>query len=410
MDDFRPGDIKIEQCLLKSKDGKREYDIRLQARHIDIYESLTQPFFYGEIILADGIGLLRGFPIIGEETLQFTFSTPSLKSKELDLRVYNICDIADTDNKKLKIYTLKVCSPELLTNATKLISKRYKGNISDTVKKIVKDHLGSNKKVTVEKTKGIDDHLLSQVTPLQAIDKYRHRAVSAQYLSSSYVFYEDATGYNFVTLEKLIKEGKKKVADKVYFYDDNLDIEQAQVRFRDIIDMKELVDQNSLNKLQAGALKNVVKKYDLMTGEVKEVTFDSAQGDSLFQPTADKLKNNSSKFKQEYGKTTSKNFLVPFTSATNEEDHIGEKVGTLHAFVEKIAQNIVLILIYGDSTVKLGDIIACNYTTSNALSKDKEVKTVSYNYLISKIRHQITISDRPIYLQSLELLNSSYDY
>jgi hypothetical protein len=408
MNDYRPGDITIDECLMKSEDGKREYDIRLQARQFDLFESLTQPTIYGEIVVADGIGLLRGFPIIGEETLTLKFKTPSLKAVELDLRIYAIEDIVQTDNNKLTIYTLKVCSPEVLKNATKLVSKRFKGQISATIKKLIQEDLGSKKSVEVETTKGIDDHLVSQLTPMQAIDKFRLRAVSPQNASSSYCFYEDRDGYHFVTLEGMIRKGKKTVADRVYFADDNINIEEAQVRFRDILDYQQVVDQNSIDKLQAGALKNTVKKFDLFTGNIKEVEFESKQYEGVFQDTADVGKNNTSKFKSQYGKTTSKSFLVPYTS--EKDDFIGEKVGVLHSFVEKIAQNIMLILIYGDSSLKLGNIIACNFTTSNALTSEKEVKTVSFNYLVSAIRHQITISDRPVYLQSLELMNSSYDY
>lgn len=409
MNEYRPGDVTIEECLMKSKDGRREYDLRLQARHIDIYESITSPVFYGEIIVADGIGLLRGFPIIGEESLTLKFKTPGLKEKEFELKVYAVEDIMQSPNNRLTLYTLKLCSPEMLTNATKLISKRYKGQISDTIKKIVKDELKSSKKVTAEATKGIDDHLISQLTPLQTIDKFRLRAVSPKYESSSFVFYEAKDGFHFKTLEGLIKEGKKKIADKVFFHDDNLNVEEEQVRFRDILDYEQVVDQNSLGKLQAGALKNVVKKFDILTGEIKDVEYKDQQYEGVFEKTADISKSNTSKFKKEYGETTSQQFLVPFSSE-NDEDYIGEKVGKLHGFVEKIAQNIMLILIFGDSEMNLGDVIACNFASSNALSKDKEVKTASFNYLVSKIRHQLTITDRPTYLQSLEVLNSSYDY
>ncbi len=409
MKDFRPGDVKISECLLLSKDGKREYDIRLQARHFDIYESLTEPLIFAEVIIADGIGLRRGFPLIGEETLKLSFNTPTMTEIELELSVYEVADIMQTDNNKTELYTLKLCSPELLTNASRLISKRYEGQISEIIKRIVQQDLASSKEVQVESTSGIDNHLVSQLAPLQVIDKFRHRAVSPQNKSSSYCFYEDRNGFHFVTLEGLIRVGKRTIADKVFFADDNIDIEIEQVRFRDILDWDQLVDQNSVEKVQAGALKNVVTKFDLLTGETNDITYTNEQYQDIFETTGDISKNSTARFKNQYGESPAQTFLVPFSS-DNNDDFIGEKVGILHGFVEKIAQNMMHILIHGDSSIEVGSIIACNFSSTNALSKEKEVKVVSLNYLVSAVRHQITISDRPVYLQSLELMNSSYDY
>lgn len=409
MKDFKPGNVLIDECSLTSKDGQRSYDIRRQARHIDIYESILQPMIYGEIIVADSIGLLRGFPILGEETLHIKFRTPTLTVIDLKLSVYSISNIEPSDNNKLNMYTLKLCSPELLTNATQLMNKRYKNQISTTIRNIVSTELKSKKTIQVEATRGIDDHLISHLTPMETIDKFRHRAVSPTNASSSYLFFENPQGYHFKTLEGLIRAGKTKVADKVFFHDDNLDIKVSQIRFRDILDYKEIVDQDSIEKLHSGSFLNVVNKFDILTGNLKKVIYKNELFENVFVNTADTPKNNTAAFKNEHGKTPARQFLVPFSSE-HDEDYIGEKVGILHAFVEKVVQNIMIMLIYGDSSITIGDVITCSFSLVNGLTGTAGSKQVTNNYLVSMVRHQITLFDRPVYLQSLQLLNSSLAY
>jgi hypothetical protein len=406
--DYRPGDIEIQYCVLTNTNGK-SLDLKGQVRIIDVYEDVTAPTIYGEILIADSIGLLRGFPIIGEEKLRLEFKTPGRDACKYKLNVFGVEDIEISDDSKTTTYILKLCSDELLANATKMINKRFNTSISETIQQILTEDLGTSKKIDVEQTRGIDNHLISNITPLEAIDKLRLRSVSIKNTSSSYVFYEDRDGFHFKTLEGMIRDGRNKVGDRVFYFDENLDIEESQVRFRDVLNFKQVQTVDAVKQLQAGTLKNVIQKFDLLTGNLVSVDYEDAQFKDIFAATASKSKDNTAAFKQKHGKTTSVNKFVPFTTDHNE-DFISEKTGILHAFVEKIMQNMSLMYIYGDSSLKLGHIIAVNLTTGNALSQDRKTKAVTKNFMVSCIRHIIRVTDRPSYSQSVELINNANDY
>lgn len=417
--DFHPGDVNLDELILTSADGYNVVDIRGQARHIDIYEGVNDSFLYGEIIIADGIDLKNTFPIIGEERVLITFNTPTFKPITMDLRVYAVENIQRTDNNRLTIYTLKVASVEYLTNASKRITKRYKGQISDFIKQIVTDDLGSSKKFDdVEATQGIDDFLIASANPLAAIDTFRLRSFSPEFKSSSYCFYEDREGYHFKTLEKMIKDKKAEATQtgaatniRSFYYDDNIDRTITQVRFRDVLGFNQLNDQNTIDRIEAGAFNNLVHNFDMFTGEMTEIKYESQINKDIFQQTATKERFGTDPFVEKYGKEPAQTFLVPFSSE-RENDNVGEKMGHLHSFIEQVAQNLAHMLIYGDSSLMIGDMIAVNYT--NPVDKDskseEDQEIITRNFLVSHIRHQITVSTRPVYLQSLEMMNSSYDY
>lgn len=405
--DFRPGDVTIEQCEMVSIDGKRRFDLLPQLRNIDLYESLFRPIMYGELIIQDGINLLKGFPILGEEIITLKFNTPTFKSVDTKLCVYNVGEVEVADGNRSQMYTLRVCSPELLTNATTRISKRFNNQIDATVKTLISDNLKTQKNITTEQTRGIDDHLVTNLTPLQVIDKLRHRAVSAKNASSSFVFYENVDGFHFVTLEQLIANGRGKVADKAFFYDDSVLQKVEQVQFRNIIAMEQPQQQNTVDKIQAGGMNNVVRKFDIITGTVNDIKFKSTEYEDIFKKTGDTPRQSTSSFTKQYGEKPAKQFFVPYDSTA--ETFVPEKVGILHGFVEKITQNIVNIHIWGDSTITIGNLINCSFTAASGMTGDTTKRTVSNNYLVSKVRHMILNSGRPVYSQSLECIGNSYD-
>ncbi len=104
MNDIIPGDVLLEKVDMISSDGKRTVTIKPQAKLISLYESIMSPVLYAEIMMADAVDLLRGFPIIGEEKVELEFSTPTLKTINVKLNVYAICP-STSENASLAILT-----------------------------------------------------------------------------------------------------------------------------------------------------------------------------------------------------------------------------------------------------------------------------------------------------------------
>lgn len=407
MKDIIPGDIIIEKINLISSDGARVVTIAPQAKFISLYESVMSPTLYGEILMVDSVDLHRGFPIIGEEKVELEFYTPTLKPITVKMNVFAVENLNVSSDGKKKTYTLRLCSEEVLTNAKLLINRRLVKENYNNIQDILKSDLQTKKDIRLSVSKGVDEQLITNLTPFEAIDKLRLRSVSMKYLSSSYVFFEDRWGYRFVTLEEMIDNNRTRTTQKHFVYDaSNIVTDVRKCTARHIIGWKPLKQNNTVDKIQSGSLNTKVQGVCMTTGDIIE----NISGNEDFVTTGKNPSAGSSAFNQQYGQTTSRTFLVPY-GTTDTDKFIAEKIGPLHSFVDKVTQNLVHTHIYGDSDIYIGDLVGATVVTGSGLTEGGSFEKASEtNYLVTKIRHMIINGDRPQYTQSLELLNNSYDY
>jgi hypothetical protein len=322
------------------------------------------------------------------------------------MNVFAVENIVVSEDQKMKTYRLRLCSEEVLTNAQMLINRKLTKENYNNVKDILTSDLQTKKDIRLSVTKGVDEQLITNITPFEAIDKLRLRSVSMTYPSSSYVFFEDRWGYRFCTLEEMIANNKGRTTQKQFVYDaSNIITDVRKCTARHIISWKKLKSQNAVDKIQSGSLNTKVQRIDFITGDVKEFITGNEQFASTGSPSA-----GTSLFNKQYGQSTSRTFLVPYNSAGNEL-FIAEKIGPLHSFVDKVTQNIVHAQIYGDSEIYIGDLLGTTVLTGSGLTEGGSFEQYAEaNYLVAKIRHMIINGDRPQYTQSFELINNSYDY
>jgi hypothetical protein len=102
-------------------------------------------------------------------------------------------------------YSVSFMSKEALVDMNKKVSKTYKGKISDTVKEILTSDEGleTTKPVNVEETTNATKHTSNFWSPLKNINYLANQAVNAK-LSPSFVFFENANGLNFISLNSMI--------------------------------------------------------------------------------------------------------------------------------------------------------------------------------------------------------------
>lgn len=414
--DFRPGDVNIKGIYLINEDYTRQYDLLQHVTSIDIHESIMCPVIFAEIAIQDTIGVMQNFPIIGEEYVRVTFSTPSSKQDaDYILRVNRVKDKKVQPNNKMVTYVLQCVSPELITNAVRYVNTSVEDNIAKVVNDLVSTSVGleTKKKISVDATAGIEKIILTRKQPFVAIDFLRKRAVSSEYQSSSFVFFENRNGYHFTTIEKLIDVGMKKagndqLTDKQFFFDTNRNLSYDNATLRNILSYNQLTFGDTISRAQHGGITNIVNKFDLITGGVTKINYTNNIGaDNFKQADTNAAAVNTTTFNRVHGKTTTATRLVPVSSDRPETDK-AERVSKLMAYAETLAQNIVQIHIYGDSDLTVGDMINCTFPASTTVDDDKTVARLdSGNYLISKLRHIILLGDRPQHTISLELIKGS---
>lgn len=411
-DEFQPGDVDIIDIILLSEDGQRAYSLMNQAASVEIYESIMSPVIWAEISISDSMGLLQNFPIIGEEFVKIVFKTPKTfgDSATYLLRVNAVNNKQVTQNNKKITYTLQCCSAELMTNVKGYVTITTKDTIKNIIQTIIEDYVQSDKPVFVDSTTGVEEIKISNLTPFQAIDFIRQRAVSNRYQSSSFCFYESRRGYHFTTFERLVDDGAKIVQsgnyDKVFFFDGSGKNDSQNVTYRNIIAYNQITFGDSISKVYDGSLNNEVQQFDLITGDLRKVTYTDNIGADVFRSSSETSSaGHSTSFTRRHGKQSTVTRLVPTNSELSSSD-LADKITKSQAYAQKLAQNITQIHIYGDSEIALGDVINVKLPSGIDVStgKDQISRLDSGTYTVAKIRQMILLGDRPQYTQALELI------
>lgn len=406
-----PGDIDLKDIILISEDQTRSYSLMSQVSTIDIYECITSPVIFAELRVADSIGLLESFPILGEEYVKISFTTPKSGNAVTNyvLRVNKVIDKELNSNNKRLSYTLQLVSAELINSSNKLITKNITDSISNIVSDIIKTNIATSKPVKIDTTSGIDEILFTKFTPFRAIDYLRQRAISSEYKSSSFCFFENKNGYNFTTIEKLIDTGSKTLAksnhSKTFFFDTARKDSFENVTVRNILAYNQVSFIDTMSKVADGGLNNIVQQFDLITGDIKQVTYTDNIGADAFKKTSSSSVNtNTSGFTKKHGMSTSVTKFIPVRS-DKPKVFLQEKISNLQAYTHKISQNITLIQVYGDNSITVGDMIECRLPSGIDSAKDRGTsRLLTGNYLVSKVRHSIINGDRPQHTMSLELI------
>ena len=224
---------------------------------LDIYEDLFSNVLRGTFTFIDNQGLAEKIPIIGDETLILSFSTPGAGSKqetvpddletgtaseEVFEQLFRVYDCKETTTgESSKIYKLFFVSPEYISSTKTKISKGYKGKfyhqiVKDALKKVNNNiSLSWRKKTYIEKTGTPQNVIVPNWTPFQAINFCASRSLSSSVEDteienseknqkpfapgSLFVFYEKlGTGFFYESIETMIVKQSTKKEIPLYQY------------------------------------------------------------------------------------------------------------------------------------------------------------------------------------------------
>lgn len=409
-EDFVPGTAIIKSITLVNDTGA-EYSLTAQCKTMNIYENLMNPVVHADLTIEDSFDLIKTFPIIGEESVIVEFQTD--EESNIVTYVFDVVSVEPKivlDNMKMQRYILNCATPELLNSSSTTISKYYKGNISDLVYQILTDDMGVPVDIEIEQTVGIEEITLSDTEPLRMIDYLRRRAIS-KHKSSSYVFYRNAKGFHFITIEELIDRGRKEnpLGDKVFYFDRNSKTSFNTVHFRNILAYNQPQFVNTLNKVAGGEVTNYSASVDMISFGVKDFEYRDVDNASEFKYIDDgALGTSTSATQKRFGNTVRMAKLFPVSKERTSPKTL-EKSGFLQAYTSKMAQNITNIMIYGDSNITVGDVIKCYFVQATDLTiTPEQAKLDAGNYLISKVRHMFILGGRNTHHMSCELIKGTF--
>ncbi len=226
---------------------------------LDIFEDLFSNVLKGTFTFMDTQGWAEQIPLIGDETLVISYSTPGGGGTQVDtqsqdpdsqtaseeitkqrFKVYDCVDIGTEE--KTKIYQLSLVSEEYMFSKKMRVSRGYKGKrydemVIDVMKKLNGESDNLNKRIYVETTLSDHNVIVPNWTPFQAINFFASRSLSADIqpmeqeegsenssptarpIGSLFVFYEKfGTGFFYESIESMILKQKVRGSLPLYQY------------------------------------------------------------------------------------------------------------------------------------------------------------------------------------------------
>ena len=210
---------------------KKDLEVPIQGKilNFNYYESIYSPMVTGSIALEDtggsvenDLGILAtikdGMKITGFEEVSFLVTT---RYGELDFTRYPLIvtgSPANLDESNRQVALLNLVSKTEMVSSSKPLSRNYpEAPISETVTKILNKELKISKdKLDIEKTQNQDKIKGNHQGALDCILKMCKKSIPAEGKDPGYFFYETQDGYNFRSIDGLIKKGIESFDNEEY--------------------------------------------------------------------------------------------------------------------------------------------------------------------------------------------------
>ena len=400
------------------KKGKKSVELKGGVVSVDYYESLYSPTVTANVMYVDAGGNLEddknkltsvkeALPITGLEDLFFniTNETGELKFLKKDAFKVSKAPVMTRESNKQAVL-LSVVSPQLKQNNDDPIFDKYKGKISDTVKKILKEKLKiSNDKLDIEPTQNGYNFLGKGRGGLDLVLDLCKRSVPVKG-DAGFFFYQTKSGFKFKSINELVSQ--KPEFTLVYFggfKQDNTDGSGNDNKI--MIPPRFEKDQDVMKALKGGVYRSRNIFFDPRTFCYEEVTYDISAKEGIKKtlggapPFADDVKSFTKTFHHilDVGSLDSN----PSTEINNDprewQASSVMRYNLLHS-------QVVHIQIPCNLKLEAGNVVKMDIESTSA-NKEEGAKDEqqSGNYLILNLCHHFT--DRRS-ITSLTLIRDTY--
>ena len=271
------GDIEIKQIDLIGKYSTTSL-VGLYTE-IQIFEDIFSPFITGTITITESFDLMNKLPLIGEEFLILDLTTPGFE-KRIKGRFYVFkCSEKVAIRDKLSAYTLSFISIDAVNDLNIRLNNAWSGFCSDIAFRLIaKDKFGvqTEKPINIEDTINGIKFVCNNWSPVKAINYVAEKSVNKDGISS-YLFFENRDGFNFVSLHTLYQGNT--IQDFIF---DNYERTETNVgdTIRDIEqDYKRIISMSMpdgfdfIDRLSKGMFTSNLTSYDMVTKRFKRQYF-----------------------------------------------------------------------------------------------------------------------------------------
>ena len=205
------GDYLLQYIILHGHSGEK-IDIKNIVQELNVYESIYRHAVTGTVVIGDTQNQIARMKIQGLERIEFKLIRPGYKdSIDASVKTGEPFEVYKITNRKmvtptLMVYTLHFASREFMRNIRTKVSQAYSGRYDLAVLDILsdKDYLDSRKKLFYEPTANQDKIVVPNVRPFDAIQTIASKAMPNNSGGVGYYFYETTKGFNFRSWDSMV--------------------------------------------------------------------------------------------------------------------------------------------------------------------------------------------------------------
>jgi len=423
------GKYEVKELLVKTITGN-VLDLQNQVQYIDIYESIFSNSLSGSITILDVDNIAANGPIIGQEFMSLKLTTPNLDNQQIDFTDTTFCiyKIISRTSASIsaQIMTLSFTTPEALRDKRTRVSKSYTDDISNIVSNILKDqrYINTNKNIFIEPTQGVRKVVSPNIHPNKLITTLATEAISKEYGSPHFMFFENTKGIHFKSVENMLRG----VTHSKYLVEDLGPLEGRSKRVPILTEMFRVLEfqinsnNDMLVNIQGGMLGSKTIEYNIYnkTYSSKEYKhFDNfndfprlegEQSNPVFGTGAiDALGNTVGDFSDSrihlHPVSTDGQYDIQHTNENSAYRYTPNKINDSilkrqAKFMELSTGVSVSLKITGNTTLAAGEMINILVPTVGREHKNKNDPQFTGIYLITKLRHNFdqTTKKHEIYL------------
>ena len=205
----------INDCSLIPSEGsslKEEFNIGGGTQSITYFESIKSPAISLSLNILDVDQLISSQGITGGEYLSLRIKVQGydkefeIKPKKHLMMLNSVKDVTTSSSKQ--VATLEFLSVEAIINETSRVNQRFTGNVTDTVKKLLKDKKGIQTKKNLDSDQATNAYSFvgNLKRPFDTIQWLCSKSQSSND-DSGFLFFETLDGYVFKSIKSLL-DGK----------------------------------------------------------------------------------------------------------------------------------------------------------------------------------------------------------
>jgi len=421
--DFLAGDYQLQDVVIYGQTLPR-LSCRNLMLELNIYESINSPYMSGNIILRDTMNHRSNMSMTGQEEIEFELRTnefaESLDFKTFRGRIYKVSNIIPTSNTE-QVYTLHFVSMDAMRNSQTRVKQAYRGSTNSIISDVLTNVLKTQKLFYAEESSKFVHLLGNNRYPFEFIRMAAKRSISRDFGTTTYSFFENHRGYNFISKSNLFNENKVETREPVesFFTAHQRPQVDTPIEMRTLKSYQIMTTQDTLRDNSNGLLNNTHYTYD-RTGKSfsKEISSYATylnkvgiNGFPLYTNTPESDSHNLFDFPDSTITVSSKDPYIHTQSNTDSQDYSNSSDRTADALRGSSSYGIkVKVEMHGNSNIGAGDLIHITYPNHEPIVSQSDDKTfdvfLTGNYLVESVNHRV---DNNAYVTTCEVIRNSVE-